>query len=59
MDEIERFLESPALSAATRRAYGVDVREFARWLDRRGTRLHDVDVRTLADYADTLVRAAA
>ena len=31
--EIERFLESPALSPATRRAYGVDVREFARWLD--------------------------
>ena len=28
--EIDRFLESPALSEATRRAYGVDVREFAR-----------------------------
>lgn len=57
MDEIERFLESPALSPATRRAYGVDVREFARWLERRGTRLHDVDVRTLADYAAELGRA--
>jgi len=55
--EIERFLESPALSPATRRAYGVDVREFARWLERRGTRLHDVDVRTLADYAAELGRA--
>ena len=57
MDEIARFLESPALSPATRRAYGVDVREFARWLERRGTRLHDVDVRTLADYAAELGRA--
>ena len=59
MDEIERFLESPALSPATRRAYGVDVREFARWLERRGTRLHDVDVRTLADYAAELERELA
>jgi site-specific recombinase XerD len=57
VDEIERFLESPALSASTRRAYGVDVREFARWLERRGTRLEDVDVRALADYAAELGRA--
>jgi site-specific recombinase XerD len=35
----------------------VDVREFAAWLDRRGTRLQDVDVRTLADYAAELGRA--
>jgi site-specific recombinase XerD len=55
--EIDRFLESPALSEATRRAYRVDVREFGAWLDRRGTRLHDVDVRTLADYAAELGRA--
>jgi site-specific recombinase XerD len=55
--EIERFLASPALSASTRRAYGVDVREFARWLERRGTRLDDVDVRVLADYAAELGRA--
>ncbi len=55
--EIERFLESPALSPATRRAYGVDVRQFARWLERRGTRLQDVDVRALADYAAELGRA--
>jgi site-specific recombinase XerD len=57
VDEIERFLESPALSAATRRAYGVDVREFARWLERRGTGLQDVDVRVLAEYAAELGRA--
>ena len=55
--EIDRFLESPALSAATRRAYRVDVREFAAWLERRGTRLDDVDVRALADYAAELGRA--
>ena len=55
--EIERFLDSPALSDATRRAYRVDVEEFGRWLDRRGTRLDDVDVRVLADYATELGRA--
>jgi site-specific recombinase XerD len=55
--EIDRFLESPALSDATRRAYRVDVREFAAWLDRRGTALQDVDVRALADYAAELGRA--
>jgi site-specific recombinase XerD len=53
---IERFLDSPALSEATRRAYRVDVEEFARWLDRRGTRLDDVDVRVMADYATELGR---
>ena len=46
-----RFLESPALAEGTRRAYRVDVREFCEWLDVRGTRLDDVDVRALADYA--------
>jgi site-specific recombinase XerD len=55
--EIDRFLESPSLSDATRRAYRVDVREFAAWLDRRGTGLQDVDVRALADYASELGRA--
>ena len=55
--EIDRFLESPALSEATRRAYRVDVREFAAWLEWRGTRLDDVDVRALADYAAELGRA--
>ena len=55
--EIDRFLESPGLSDATRRAYRVDVREFAAWLDGRGTGLQDVDVRALADYAAELGRA--
>jgi site-specific recombinase XerD len=54
---IRRFLASPALAEATRRAYGVDVREFGEWLDRRGTPVDDVDVRTLADYAAELGRA--
>ena len=57
MDEIERFLESPALSAATRRAYRVDVTEFCGWLERRGTQLDAVDVRVLAEYAAELGRA--
>ena len=56
-EQIERFLESPALSEQTRRAYRVDVQEFCRWLQRRGARLEDVDVRVLADYATELGRA--
>jgi site-specific recombinase XerD len=54
---VERFLASPSLSDATRRAYSVDVREFARWLDGRGSRVDDVDVRVLAEYAAELGRA--
>ena len=46
----DRFLASPALSAATRRAYGSDVGEFCAWLDERRTSLDAVDVRVLADY---------
>jgi site-specific recombinase XerD len=54
---VDRFLDSPRLSDATRRAYAVDVRQFAAWLGRRGTRLDEVDVRVLADYAVELSRA--
>src|SRR5436190_2344720 len=46
----DRFLASPALSEATRRAYGSDVGEFCTWLEGRSTRLDAVDVRVLADY---------
>jgi site-specific recombinase XerD len=46
-----RFLDSPALSDGTRRAYRYDVEEFCAWLEARGTALDDVDVRTLVDYA--------
>ena len=51
-----RFLESPALSESTRRAYGVDVRQFSSWLARGGLELDDVDVRAFSDYASELGR---
>jgi integrase/recombinase XerD len=54
---IDRFLASPALAEATRRAYGADLREFADWLERRGTAVEDVDVRALVEYAAELGRA--
>jgi site-specific recombinase XerD len=50
----DRFLASPALSEATRRAYGSDVEEFCSWLEERGTKLDAVDVRVLADYVSWL-----
>jgi site-specific recombinase XerD len=54
---IERFLESPRLSTATRRAYAADLRDFAAWLGSQGLSLDDVDVRTLAAYTSELARA--
>jgi integrase/recombinase XerD len=51
---IERFLESPGLSASTRRAYRYDVAEFGRWLEQRGRALDSVDVPLLAAYAAEL-----
>ena len=54
---IDRFLASPGLSAATRRAYGADLRDFAAWLRQQGLRLDDVDVRALAAYTAELGRA--
>jgi site-specific recombinase XerD len=56
---IERYLASPALSESTRRAYRVDVEEFASWLESRGTSLDAVDIRTLAAYAAELGTARA
>jgi site-specific recombinase XerD len=56
---IERFLDSPSLSAATRRAYRIDLEEFARWLDARGASHEDVDARLLAAYAAELGTAKA
>jgi site-specific recombinase XerD len=56
---VERFLASPALSDATRRAYRVDVEEFCDWLRRRGTRLEQVDVAVLAAYVAELGAARA
>jgi site-specific recombinase XerD len=54
---IERFLASPALSEATRRAYRWDVEQFERWLTARKLQLRDVDVRVLADYTTELGRS--
>jgi site-specific recombinase XerD len=51
---IERFLNAPELSEATRRAYRVDVEEFASWLRSRGTALDDVDAATLSAYTAEL-----
>src|SRR3954454_7532206 len=56
-EQAERFLASPALSERTRRAYRFDVEEFSAWLERRGTRLEEVDVRALSEYAAELGRA--
>ena len=54
---IDRFLVSPALSDATRRAYRADLRDFGDWLAEQGLALDDVDVRVLADYTAELGRA--
>jgi site-specific recombinase XerD len=51
---VHRFLDSPELSDATRRAYRVDVEEFAGWLGRRGQSLEDVDAATLSAYTAEL-----
>jgi site-specific recombinase XerD len=55
-ERFARFLASPALSDSTRRAYGVDVRQFDAWLSSQGLKLDDVDVRAFADYAAELGR---
>src|SRR5438067_2908239 len=52
---IDRYLLAAGVSAATRRAYGSDLRDFARWY---GTRpLEEIDIRVLADYTAELGRA--
>jgi len=54
---LDRFLTAPAHADETRRAYRSDLRQFAAWLARRGTRLEEVDVRVLTEYAAELGRA--
>jgi site-specific recombinase XerD len=54
---IERFLDSPARSDATRRAYRVDVEEFAAWLRSRSLDLAAVDGAVLSEYVAELGRA--
>jgi site-specific recombinase XerD len=51
---VERFLRRPSLSDATRRAYRVDVEEFAAWLRSRRIDLDEVDARVLSEYAALL-----
>jgi integrase/recombinase XerC/integrase/recombinase XerD len=51
---IERFLASPALSASTRRAYRVDLEQFATGLRRRGLDLDLFDTRAFAEFAAEL-----
>jgi site-specific recombinase XerD len=47
-----KFLDSPTLGDATRRAYRFDVEEFCAWLGDRD--LESVDVRTLVEYVGYL-----
>jgi site-specific recombinase XerD len=54
---IDRFLDSPRLGEATRRAYRVDVEEFGRWLEDRRLDVRQVDVRVLTEYVTELGRA--
>ena len=51
---IDRFLEHGGLSAATRRAYGSDLRGFAAWLERRDLTIDEVDARALSDWVGEL-----
>ncbi len=53
---IERFLASPGLSEATRRAYRFDLEPFGAWLEKRRIVLDEVDVAVLSDYAAELGR---
>ncbi|MDP8911149.1 MAG: tyrosine-type recombinase/integrase [Actinomycetota bacterium] len=53
-EEVDRFLASPSLSAATRRAYSIDLDEFVGWLARRGMTVEHVNVRELSEYAADL-----
>jgi integrase/recombinase XerC len=51
---VERFLDAADLSAATQKAYRVDVEEFVSWLHARDARLADVDAALLSEYAAAL-----
>jgi len=51
---VERFLESPALAESTRRAYRIDLEEFAAWLAGRELDLESFDARAFAEYASQL-----
>jgi site-specific recombinase XerD len=54
---VERFLAAPNLSEATRRAYRVDVEEFAGWLRARSIPVKGLDSATLSEYTAELAAA--
>ncbi len=54
--QVDRFLRSPSLAEATRRAYRSDLADFADWLELRGTTVEEIDVRALTEYAAELGR---
>jgi site-specific recombinase XerD len=51
---IDRFLASPSLADATRRAYRGDLAEFASWLRRTGRRVDAIDTAAFSAYAAEL-----
>ena len=54
---VDRFLASPGLAAATRKAYATDLRDFTSWLTANGLQLEDVDAQALADYLGEIGRS--
>jgi site-specific recombinase XerD len=58
-EQLDRFLQNPALAESTRRAYRIDVQEFLGWLRRRRQPLDEVDVQVLTAYASELGAARA
>jgi site-specific recombinase XerD len=52
--EVDRFLHSPALAEATRRAYRSDLDEFRSWLGSRRIGLTSVDAHVLSEYVADL-----
>jgi site-specific recombinase XerD len=56
VEALDRFLSSPSLAEATRRAYRFDLEPFVAWLGGRRLALEDVDTRVLAEYAAELGR---
>ena len=53
---VDHFLAGQSLSDGTRRAYGQDLRHFARWLRAQGLSLEGFDARAFARYAADLGR---
>ena len=54
----ERFLAAAGIADSTRRGYGSDLRDFARWFG-PDSPVEDIDVRVLADWVAELGRTRA